>query len=208
VNISKKLDSGLLLPVMEEFYSIQGEGFHTGKAAYFIRIGGCDVGCEWCDVKEAWNADDFPPKDVDDIVKRIIQKKYKSVLFTGGEPLAFNLDYICGKLKKENITLFLETSGSENLSGEWDWICLSPKKRQPPGKEIFQKADEMKIIVSGEDDLVWAEENAALVNNNCMLFLQPEWSKRNEMTPVVVEYILNNPKWRMSLQTHKYLRIP
>lgn len=208
MKIDKDLDKGIVLPVMEEFYSIQGEGYHTGKAAYFVRIGGCDVGCSWCDVKESWNADDYPPIKVDEIIGRIKKIQIKSVLITGGEPLAFNLDYLCKMLKMENFTLFLETSGSEKLSGEWDWVCVSPKKQQPPLKEILDKANELKIIIHDLDDMEWAERNAEMVNNNCLLYLQPEWSKRKENTPAIVDYVLRNPKWQISIQTHKYLRIP
>jgi len=193
---------------MEEFYSIQGEGFHTGKVAYFIRIGGCDVGCSWCDVKEAWNAELFPPTDVNELLQRAIQQKSRSVVVTGGEPLAFNMDYLCTVLKKENFKLYLETSGSETLSGEWDWVCLSPKKNRPPLEEIYTKADELKVIISDKSDFTWAEKNAGYVGEHCILYLQPEWSKRNEVESLIVDYILKNPKWQISVQTHKYLRIP
>ncbi len=193
---------------MEDFYSIQGEGFHTGKAAYFIRIGGCDVGCSWCDIKESWNADLFPPSDVYKIVQRVIASKVRSVVVTGGEPLAYNLDHLCGQLKKEKVKLFLETSGSEPLSGDWDWICLSPKKNNPPRQDIYKRADELKVIIKDIEDFSWAEKNAEKLRDDCLLYLQPEWSKRSEVTPFLVEYILKNPQWQISIQTHKYLRIP
>ncbi len=208
MEFNEKLNNGTLLPVMEEFYSIQGEGFHAGKAAYFIRIGGCDVGCAWCDVKESWNAGHFPLSEIEIIVQRILKYKVKSVVVTGGEPLAFNLKYLSKLLKKEKFTLFLETSGSEPLSGQWDWISLSPKKQSPPQQEIYQNADELKVIVSDIGDLKWAEKNAELVGKDCVLYLQPEWSERREITPAIVDYILENPKWQISIQTHKYLRIP
>lgn len=203
-----QLEKGLVLPVMEEFYSIQGEGFHTGKAAYFIRIGGCDVGCSWCDVKESWNAEAFPPSDVHKLLLGAIRSKSRSVVVTGGEPLAYKLDYLCNMLRKENFTLYLETSGSEPLSGDWDWICLSPKKNSPPRKKIYKNANELKIIIGDKSDLLWAEKNAELVDKDCMLYLQPEWSKRKEVIPGIVDYILENPKWQISIQTHKYLKIP
>ncbi len=200
--------NGKYLPVMEEFYSIQGEGFNTGTAAYFIRIGGCDVCCEWCDIKESWNSELFPLTDVDDIVKRAKTFPAKAVLITGGEPLLYDLDYLCDELKKQNIKLFLETSGSLFLSGNWDWICLSAKKNSPPLNENFQRADELKVIISDESDFAWAEINARLVKSDCVLYLQPEWSRSEEMMQVIVDYILENPKWKISLQSHKYMKIP
>jgi len=199
---------GLALPLMEEFYSIQGEGFHTGKPAYFCRIGGCDVGCKWCDVKESWNAGKWPLTPTDNIIRNILANPSKSVVITGGEPLQYNLDYLCEKLKKEKISLFLETSGSYPLSGDWDWICLSPKKQQPPLKNILLKADELKVIVEDESDLEWAEEYASKVRPDCRLYLQPEWSKKNKIIPLLISYVLQHPEWSISLQTHKYLGIP
>ncbi|MBI9038699.1 MAG: 7-carboxy-7-deazaguanine synthase QueE, partial [Bacteroidales bacterium] len=182
--------NGKSLPVMEEFYSIQGEGFNTGTAAYFIRIGGCDVCCEWCDIKESWNSDLFPLTDVDDIVLRVKTFPVKAVLITGGEPLLYKLDYLCDKLKKQNIKLFLETSGSHFLSGSWDWICLSAKKNSPPLEENFKRADELKVIIFDESDFEWAEKNANLVKSDCILYLQPEWSRSEKMMQVIVDYIL------------------
>ena len=201
------INKGEMLPLMEEFYTIQGEGFHTGKAAYFIRIGGCDVGCHWCDVKESWNADLHPPTDTDNIVNNV--KKYaKTVVVTGGEPLMWSLDYITNSLRKNNIKTHLETSGTYKLSGKWDWICLSPKKTKLPLHEIYTKANELKIIITNKHDFKFAEEQAAKVSKNCELFLQPEWSKREVMTPLIVDYVMKNPQWKISLQTHKYLNIP
>ncbi len=200
--------SGKMLPLMEEFYTIQGEGFNTGQAAYFIRVGGCDVGCHWCDVKESWNAKLFPPTPTDAIVANAKQFPAKAVVVTGGEPLMYNLDYLCSELKNKQVKRFLETSGSHPLSGDWDWICLSPKKNSPPLKAIYIKADELKVIISNSGDLDWAEKNAKRVNEKCILYLQPEWSKAKEMIPLITEYIMANPRWKVSLQSHKYMNIP
>lgn len=201
------IKEGKMLPLMEEFYTIQGEGYHTGKAAYFIRIGGCDVGCHWCDVKESWNANLHPPTKSDTIIENA--KKYaNTVVITGGEPLMWNLDYITNLLQKNNIKTHIETSGAYILSGKWDWICLSPKKTKLPLKTIYSKANELKIIITNNHDFKFAEEQALKVSNSCELFLQPEWSKREKMTPKIVEYVMKNPKWKISLQTHKYLNIP
>lgn len=198
---------GKLLPLMEEFYTIQGEGFHTGKAAYFIRIGGCDVGCHWCDVKESWDAKLHPPTLSDAIVENV--KKYaKTVVVTGGEPLMWNLDYLTSELKKAHIKTHIETSGAYPLSGNWDWICLSPKKTKLPLTLIYQKANELKIIVQNKHDFKFAEEQALKVGDNCELYLQPEWSKRELMTPLIIDYVMQHPRWKISLQTHKYLNIP
>lgn len=204
----KYADNPRMLPVMEEFYSIQGEGYNTGKAAYFLRIGGCDVGCRWCDVKESWNADLHPLVEVDEIIKRAIDCPADSVVITGGEPLIYDLSYLCKQLKKNNIEIFLETSGAYELSGSFDWICLSPKRNQPPLKEILDVADELKVIIQDEEDFRWAEENAALAGDKVLLLMQPEWSRAKQMMPRIVDYILENPVWRISLQSHKYIGIP
>ena len=193
---------------MEEFYSIQGEGANTGKAAYFIRIGGCDVGCNWCDVKESWNPKIHPLTPADEIIKNINQCKARAVVVTGGEPLTYNLDYLCNELKSRKISTFLETSGTYSLTGFWDWICLSPKKNRPPLDGIYTKADELKVIIYDESDFSWAEECAAKVKNDCLLFLQPEWSKRNNIMPLVIDYVMKYPRWIISLQSHKYMGIP
>lgn len=209
VNASTKelLAKGEMLPLMEEFYTIQGEGFHTGKAAYFIRIGGCDVGCHWCDVKESWNAKLHPPTSADSIVANA--KKYaNTVVITGGEPLMWELDYITNALKINNIKTHIETSGAYKLSGTWDWICLSPKKTKLPLEGIYTKCNELKVIVFNKNDFKFAEEQAAKVGANCELFLQQEWSNREKMMPLIVDYVMKNPKWKVSLQTHKYLNIP
>ncbi|MDR1848144.1 MAG: 7-carboxy-7-deazaguanine synthase QueE [Bacteroidales bacterium] len=196
------------LPVMEEFYSLQGEGFNTGKAAYFIRIGGCDVGCHFCDVKEAWNASLLAPVDVEDIIRRIKPLPARNVVVTGGEPLLYDLNYLTKRLHEEGITIFLETSGSSPFSGSWDWVCLSAKRNTEPLKENILRADELKIIVCDESDFSFAEHYATQVRNDCLLYLQPEWSCRNEMMKKIIEYIKQNPKWTISLQSHKYMQIP
>lgn len=196
-----------MLPLMEEFYTIQGEGAHTGTAAYFIRIGGCDVGCHWCDVKESWDANLHPPTHTDKIVENV--KKYAdTVVITGGEPLMWSLDYITSELQKNNIKTHIETSGAYSFSGKWDWFCLSPKKTKLPLNEVYDKADELKMIIHNMNDFKFAEDEAEKVGRNCKLFLQPEWSKREKMIPIIVDYVMKNPKWKISLQTHKYLEIP
>jgi 7-carboxy-7-deazaguanine synthase len=202
------LIEGKALPLMESFYSLQGEGYNTGKAAYFIRIGGCDVGCNWCDIKEGWDASKHPLTLTDIIINNVIQFPAKAVVVTGGEPLLYNLNYLCDELKKKNISTYLETSGSSELSGKWDWICLSPKKNSQFLSKIFDIASELKIIVYDNSDFTWAEENAKKINSNAKLYLQPEWSNRKKMMPVIINYILKNPKWSISLQSHKYMNIP
>ena len=201
------IDQGKMLPLMEEFYTIQGEGYHTGKAAYFIRVGGCDVGCHWCDVKESWNAELHPPTLANTIVDHA--KKYSdTVVITGGEPLMWSMDYLTKKLQKHGIKTHIETSGAYSFSGSWDWFCLSPKKTKLPLEEVYKEADELKIIIFNKSDFKFAEEQAAKVGSNCELFLQPEWSKKEKMTELIVDYVMKNPKWKISLQTHKYLNIP
>lgn len=204
----KLLLEGKMLPVMEEFYSLQGEGFNTGQASYFLRIGGCDVGCHWCDVKESWNSGDFPPVLVDEVVERAASYPAKAIVITGGEPLLYNLDYLCSALSNRGIQIFIETSGSQPLSGAFDWICLSPKKDSPPLTQLMEHADELKVIIHDETDFIWAEENAVKVNPSCRLYLQPEWSRIGTMMPRIVRYIQDNPKWKISLQSHKYMHIP
>jgi 7-carboxy-7-deazaguanine synthase len=196
------------LPLVEEFFSLQGEGYHTGKAAYFIRLGGCDVGCSWCDSRFSWNPDIHPMVETDAIVKNVIKSGTDSVVVTGGEPLMWNLDHLCKELKKNNICTYIETSGAYPLSGEWDWICLSPKRNMPPVIEICKVADELKVIIQDKIDFVWAEKYQAMVRNSCRLFLQPEWSRFDTIVPEIIEYIKENPIWRISLQVHKYLHIP
>lgn len=206
--MQNNLSTTQALPVMEHFYTIQGEGYHQGKAAYFIRLGGCDVGCVWCDVKESWDAESHPKLEINDIVEIVKQNPKGLVVITGGEPLMHNLDILTIAIKQEGYQTNIETSGSHALTGNWDWICLSPKKFKAPLPEIFPVAHELKIIVFNKSDFEWAEKHAALVNKNCKLYLQPEWSKAAEITPVIVEYIKNNPQWELSLQIHKYINVP
>ena len=201
------IDKGEMLPLMEEFYTIQGEGGHTGRAAYFIRIGGCDVGCHWCDVKESWDASLHPPTKTDLIIENAI-KYADTIVITGGEPLMWSLDYITQKLQKNNVKTHIETSGAYNFSGVWDWFCLSPKKTKLPLDRAYKEADELKMIIYNKSDFKFAEEEAEKVSKDCLLFLQPEWSRKEKMTPEIIEYVMANPKWRISLQTHKYLNIP
>ena len=205
--IKKLLDKGEMLPLMEAFYTIQGEGFHKGTAAYFVRIGGCDVGCHWCDVKESWNADLHPPTNVEAIVKDAANYS-NTIVVTGGEPLMWNMKPLTDLLKTKNLQTHIETSGAYSLTGTWDWICLSPKKLKLPTKEIYRKADELKVIVYNKSDFKFAEEQAVKVNKECILYLQPEWSRRDKVIPLIVDYVMENPKWKVSLQTHKYLNIP
>ncbi len=202
------LEQGQELPLMEEFYTIQGEGFHSGKPAYFIRVGGCDVGCHWCDVKESWDASLHPLTKTDIIVEHALQYPGKAVVVTGGEPSMYNMKYITEQLKSKGVQTFIETSGAYLLTGTWDWVCLSPKKTGPPLPENFAKADELKVIVHNKNDFEWAEKNAIHVRTDCKLFLQPEWSKSKEMMPLIVDYVMAHPKWNVSLQTHKYMNIP
>ena len=197
-----------LLPIMEEFYSLQGEGIQTGKPAYFLRIGGCNAGCHFCDVKESWDTNKHTLTPVDEIVQRIIKNPSQAVVVTGGEPMLYDLTYLCERLKNNRIQLFLETSGSEPVSGQWDWICVSPKKNHSPLQKVLQQAHELKVVISNESDFAWAEENAKNVSGDCHLLLQPEWDNSTKMMSKIVDYILKNPKWRISLQSHKYMEIP
>ena len=201
-------EDGSLLPVMESFYTIQGEGFHSGKAAFFIRLGGCDVGCHWCDVKESWDASIHPLTPIQTIVSQALEHPSKAVVITGGEPLLYNLTPLTAALKANGIQIFLETSGAYPLSGNFDWICLSPKKFKEPIPGIMPIAGELKVIVFNQSDFEWAEKFAAHVNKNCKLYLQPEWSKSKDMMPKIIDYVMKNPQWEISLQTHKFLNIP
>lgn len=206
-DVQELVKMGLVLPLMEEFYTIQGEGFHKGTAAYFIRVGGCDVGCHWCDVKESWNPKIHPPTTIEEMVENA-EKHSKTVVVTGGEPLIYNMQPLTEKLKSKGLKVHIETSGAYPLTGNWDWICLSPKKMKLPTDPIYQKAHELKMIIFNKDDFRFAEEQAAKVNSDCLLYLQPEWSKREKMMPLIVDYVMQNPQWKVSLQTHKYLNIP
>ncbi len=202
-----KVDQGMMLPLMEEFYTIQGEGYHKGTAAYFIRIGGCDVGCHWCDVKESWNAELHPPTPIDHIVTNA-SNYADTVVVTGGEPLTWDMGPLTSGLRMNDLQTHIETSGAYPLTGDWDWICLSPKKNKLPVGDIYKKAHELKVIVYNKHDFKFAEEQAAKVGENCILYLQPEWSVREKVIPLIVDYVMQNPKWKVSLQTHKYLHIP
>lgn len=199
---------GASLPVVEEFFSLQGEGYHTGKAAYFIRLGGCDIGCNWCDSRFSWDPNLHPMVETNTIIDRVIESGADSVVVTGGEPLMWPLDLLCTGLKNKNVSTFIETSGAYPLSGTWDWICLSPKKNMPPLIEICNVADELKIIIQDKSDFIWAEKYHRMVRLECRLYLQPEWSRFETIIPEVVEYIKKNAKWRISLQVHKYMHIP
>jgi 7-carboxy-7-deazaguanine synthase len=202
-----RLESGERLPVMEHFYTIQGEGAHTGKAAYFIRLGGCDVGCHWCDVKESWDPKLHPLMETIKIAE-IAASNCKTIVLTGGEPLMWNLEKLTKKLKTLGCTIHIETSGAYKMSGTLDWITLSPKKTGLPKPEIYEVANELKVIIFNDNDFKFAMEQAEKVNDNCKLYLQSEWSKRSEMYPKMTDFVLQNPKWQVSVQTHKYLNIP
>jgi 7-carboxy-7-deazaguanine synthase len=197
-----------MLPVVEEFYTLQGEGFYTGHPAYFIRLGGCDIGCSWCDTKNSWNAYQHNLVDADRLIQNAVECPSSLVVITGGEPLMHNLDYLTVEMENAGLYLALETSGTYSLTGAWDWICLSPKKHRPPLGEIYSQANELKVVISEKEDLDWAFENAVLVPPSCKLYLQPEWSVFRSLTPVIVNFIKQNPDWKLSLQTHKFLRIP
>ena len=207
VALQQQVNEGTALPLMEAFYTLQGEGYHKGSAAYFIRIGGCDVGCHWCDVKESWDAAKHPPTQIQEIVEEAYQYS-KTIVITGGEPLMWNMEPLTQALKLKNMQIHIETSGAYPITGNWDWFCLSPKKNMLPTAEAYHIANEIKVIVHNKNDLLFAEEQAQYVNDHCILYLQPEWSKREKVMPILVDYVLQNPKWKVSLQTHKYLNIP
>ena len=201
------LEKGELLPIMEAFYTIQGEGFHKGSASYFIRTGGCDVGCHWCDVKESWDENSHPIISVEEIVKKSAGFS-GCVVVTGGEPLMWNMNPLTKALKKLGKKTHIETSGAYPLTGVWDWVCLSPKKAKRPIEDAYNHAHELKIIIYNNHDFKFAEQEAKKVNKNAILYLQPEWEKREKMMPLMVDFVKKNPKWKLSLQTHKYLNIP
>lgn len=196
------------LPVMEHFYTLQGEGFHQGKAAYFIRLGGCDVGCVWCDVKESWNADIHPRYTVEELIQFVQATPAPLAVITGGEPLMHQLDALTTALKAAGIQTNIETSGAHPLSGQWDWICLSPKKFKQPLPGILPHASELKVVIFNQSDFAWAEQWAAQVSPACKLYLQPEWDKAGQVTPLIVDYIKAHPQWELSLQVHKYIQVP
>nr|WP_295870085.1 7-carboxy-7-deazaguanine synthase QueE [uncultured Chitinophaga sp.] len=196
------------LPVMESFYTLQGEGYYQGKAAYFIRLGGCDVGCHWCDVKESWDAAKHPQREIVDIVEEAASHPGRLAVITGGEPLMHNLDALTKALHKKGFRTHMETSGSSPLSGSWDWITLSPKKFKAPLPEVCEVASELKVVIFNKSDFAWAEKYAALVGKQCKLYLAPEWDRSAEMTPLIIDYIKDHPEWGLSLQVHKYINVP
>lgn len=204
----KQVDTSNELPIMEHFYSIQGEGFYSGRPAYFVRTAGCNVGCVWCDVKESWDVEHHPVVQLDELTKQIVASKANFCVITGGEPALYDLTGLISRLKNNNIEVAIETSGTNSLVGDVDWYCFSPKKFKDPVDEAYAKASELKIIIFHKSDFQWAEGHAAKVNKDCQLFLQPEWSKQEQFLPQIIEYVKNNPKWRISLQTHKFMNIP
>ncbi len=223
-NVMNESMTYITLPVMEAFYTLQGEGFHQGKAAYFIRLGGCDVECFWCDVKESWDESKHPLLSVEEIVHEALRytsptevpitptaigrMRVAIIVVTGGEPLMHNLEALTTALKKENFQTHIETSGSHTLSGNWDWICLSPKKFKPPLPEIIPLANELKVVIYNKHDFNWAEQFAQKVSEHCKLYLQPEWGQSTKVTPLIIDYIKKNPQWELSLQLHKYINVP
>jgi 7-carboxy-7-deazaguanine synthase len=196
------------LPLMESFYTIQGEGVYTGHAAFFLRLGGCDVGCVWCDVKDSWDAEKHPLAVISDMIKPAIDAAAPIVVVTGGEPAMHDLTELTSEIRQQGMRAHIETSGAHPLTGKWDWVCLSPKKFKMPLPEVYQKADELKVIIYNKNDFEWAEAEASRVSKNCRLLLQPEWSRATEMSALIVDYVRQNPRWQISLQTHKYLNIP
>lgn len=203
-----KTPTALELPVMESFYTLQGEGFHTGRPAWFIRLGGCDVGCTWCDVKESWDPAAHPRRRIEALVEELMAFPVERVVVTGGEPLMHNLDALTNALQARGLRTHLETSGAHPLSGRWDWITFSPKKFKAPLPEVAAAAHELKVVVYNRHDFDWAEQHAATVSPDCKLFLQPEWSRSERINPALVDYVKAHPRWSVSLQTHKYLNIP
>jgi 7-carboxy-7-deazaguanine synthase len=200
--------SSISYPVMEHFYTLQGEGYYTGQAAYFVRLGGCDVGCVWCDVKESWDASKHPSMKLEEIVDAIRQTPTQIVVITGGEPLLHDLTVLCNAIHAKGIRTHIETSGSSPLSGTWDWICLSPKKFKVALPESIAAADELKVIIYNQSDFDWALQYQAKVKSTCKLYLQTEWDQQEKMLPKIIEFVKQNPKWQISLQTHKYMQIP
>ena len=196
------------IPVMEHFYTIQGEGFYAGHAAYFIRLAGCDVGCVWCDVKESWTVEERQLVLIEDLINEILKYPARLIVITGGEPLMYDLNFLTKALKDKGFKINIETSGAYPLSGDLDWICVSPKKFKAPLKEVLARANELKCIIFHKNDFKFAEENRELTTANCKLYLQTEWSKREQMLPLIVDYVKEHPDWNISLQTHKYLDIP
>lgn len=208
ISARKEIETGIELPVMEQFYTIQGEGAFTGSAAYFIRLAGCDVGCVWCDVKESWNAEGHPVVKTTDLTSRALHSGTNIAVITGGEPTMYDLKELTKNLQTKGIRTHIETSGTHPLSGNWHWICFSPKKFKKPLPEIYTQAHELKVIVYNKSDFKWAESHAEMVRKDCLLYLQPEWSRSEEVMPLITEYVKENPRWKISLQTHKFLGIP
>ena len=208
VSIEQLIRKGEMLPLMESFYTLQGEGCNTGKAAYFIRLAGCDVGCVWCDVKESWDAAKHSAVSVDVIVNKALTHECRMAVITGGEPTLYNLSILTEALRDKGFATCIETSGAYPLSGAWNWICVSPKKFKAPLPEVLKEADELKVVVYNASDFDWAEQHAGLVKSDCRLLLQPEHSKFNSVAPLIVDYVKQNPQWQISLQTHKFLNIP
>jgi organic radical activating enzyme len=206
--IVTETSAAIALPVMEDFYTLQGEGYHQGKAAYFIRLGGCDVGCVWCDVKESWDGSKFEKYAPAELLAKVKKTPAEIVVITGGEPLMHNLDALTHTFRVAGLKMHIETSGAHPLTGEWDWICLSPKKFKAPLPQIVPLANELKVVVFNKSDFAWAEKYAALTNTTCKWYLQPEWDKREEVTPLIVNYIKQFPRWQLSLQVHKYINVP
>jgi organic radical activating enzyme len=205
---AKRTTKGTPLPLMEQFYTIQGEGAYTGHAAYFIRLAGCDVGCVWCDVKESWNTEGYPKIAPKVLAEEALKAGCKTVVITGGEPAMYNLDELTEELTNKGLNTHIETSGAHPLTGLWHWVCFSPKKFKKPVTGIYDQADELKVVIFNKHDFKWAETHAARVRKKCLLYLQPEWSRAEEMMPLIIDYVKNNPHWKISLQTHKYLGVP
>lgn len=203
-----EINTELQLPVMEQFYTIQGEGFHSGRAAYFIRLAGCDVGCVWCDVKESWDAAEHPVLTIDSLIEAIRETKTEFVVITGGEPAMYDLTTLVNRIHELGIEIAIETSGCYALQGDVDWYCFSPKKFKAPNEEAFQRANEFKVIISHPSDLNWAEQLTEKLNTKALKYLQPEWSKQERMLPLIIEYVKEHPSWKISLQTHKFMNIP
>ena len=196
------------LPLMEDFYTIQGEGFYQGSAAYFIRLGGCEVRCIWCDVKDSWDVNAHPKTDVRQIVEKAKASGSKIAVITGGEPTMHDLTALTTELKKAGLKTHIETSGAYPITGQWDWVCFSPKKFKPPHPSVSEKADELKVVIFHKSDFAWAEEFARQVKSGCELFLQPEWSKEKEVFPLIIDYVKTHPQWKISVQVHKYIDVP
>ena len=206
--LTDDFESGKALPLLDSFYTLQGEGYHMGKAAYFIRIGGCDIGCQYCDEKISWSPSLHQSVPTKDIIDSVLNTPSNNLVVTGGEPCIYNLDLLCSLSHQKDIKIYLETSGAYPITGTWDWICVSPKPQEPPINENLEKADELKVIIFDDDDIKWAEICAQKVSDKCELYLQPEWSRHKEKIPKIVDYIKKNPQWKISLQAHKFMKIP